>query len=110
MRVDTSGNLQVAGDVTAVYSFSDIRLKENLKPLNNVLSKLNSIDTYKFNYKSIPDKTSIGVIAQELIKEFPELVYETTPIDQSIELENIYAVRYELLSVVALQAIKELNK
>lgn len=105
----TSGEIRATNDITAFYSTSDVRLKENIKRLNPVLPKIDSIGTYNFNYKTRPDQKMLGVIAQELIAQFPELVYETAPVDEGTGLDKIYAVRYELLSVVALQAIKELS-
>lgn len=104
-----TGEVRATGDITAFYSTSDIRLKENIRPLDSVLDKIDSIGAYYFNYKSKPNKISIGIIAQELLKYYPELVYETKPFEANSNLETIYAVRYELLTVVLLKAIKELN-
>ena len=107
---NVAGEIRATSNITAFYSASDIRLKENIVKLDKILPKLNNIDTYNFNYKTRPDQKMIGVIAQELIQEFPELVYETAPIDENTGLEKTYAVRYDLLSVVALQAVKELTQ
>jgi len=97
------------GNITAYYGQSDIRLKENIVPLTGALNKIDKIGTYTFNYKTRPDQKNIGVIAQELIEQFPELVYETTPIDEGTGLDTSLAVNYQLLSVVLLQAVKELK-
>lgn len=82
-------------------SFSDRRVKHNIKQLPAVLNKVNKINLYSYTYKH--DKTNtpnIGVIAQELQTEFPELVGE---------IENHLGVNYGQLSVVALKAIQELD-
>ena len=51
----------------------------------------------------------MGVLAQELIQAgFPELVYETEPLNKDSGLEKIFAVRYELLSALVLGSVKEL--
>lgn len=105
----TNGEIRAYNNITAYYGQSDIRLKENIVPLQGALSAIDSINAYNFNYKTRPDQKMIGVIAQELMTVYPELVYETTPIDENTGLDKSYAVNYELLSVVLLQSIKELK-
>ena len=101
-----NGEIRAAGDITAYYS-SDERLKENVIPLGNVLDKVNNINGVSFDWKEgIDDVTSksghdIGVIAQEIQAEYPELVTER---------DNGYlAVDYVKLTAVLLQAVKELS-
>jgi hypothetical protein len=105
----SAGEIRATGNITAYYVASDKRLKENITPLKNVLKKLENINGYNFNYKTRPDQKMVGVIAQELLEEFPELIYETAPIDEGTGLDKVYTVRYELLTSVLLQAIKELS-
>jgi len=105
----TAGEIRALNDITAFYGLSDKRLKENISPLKNVLSKLKNINGYNFNYKARPNQKMVGVIAQELIEEYPELIYETAPLDKGTGLKKVYAVRYELLTSILLQAIKELS-
>jgi len=105
----TAGEIRALGNITAYYGLSDKRLKENITPLKNVLKKLENINGYNFNYKTRPNQKMVGVIAQELLEEFPELIYETVPIDETSGLDKAYAVRYELLTSILLQAIKELS-
>lgn len=49
-------------------------------------------------------------MAQELVKDFPELVYETTPFTNMSGVDKIYAVNYSLISAILVQAINELNQ
>jgi hypothetical protein len=105
----SAGEIRALGNITAYYGLSDKRLKENITPLKNVLKKLENINGYNFNYKTRPNQKMVGVIAQELLEEFPELIYETAPIDETSGLDKAYAVRYELLTSILLQAIKELS-
>jgi hypothetical protein len=105
----SAGEIRAVGNITAYYGLSDKRLKENITPLKNVLKKLENINGYNFNYKTRPNQKMVGVIAQELLEEFPELIYETVPIDETSGLDKAYAVRYELLTSILLQAIKELS-
>ena len=105
----SAGEIRALSNITAYYGLSDKRLKENITPLKNVLKKLENINGYNFNYKTRPNQKMVGVIAQELLEEFPELIYETVPIDETSGLDKAYAVRYELLTSILLQAIKELS-
>ncbi|NNF01164.1 MAG: hypothetical protein HKN22_00625 [Bacteroidia bacterium] len=63
-------------------SASDRNRKENIKPLESSLSKLEKVNGYSYNFKLSPEEikkgdekvTTYGVIAQEVYKVFPELV------------------------------------
>lgn len=62
-------NLQVDGYITTtcLNTLSDISLKENIKPLDDV--SLSDINVYKYNFKNNKETTHYGVIAQELITQ-----------------------------------------
>ncbi len=58
---------------------SDARMKEDVRPVSNALSRLLQVRGVEFTWKKdVPDagKRSLGVIAQEVEKVFPELVSE----------------------------------
>ena len=88
-----------AGVVTATdfNSTSDINLKEDVKIIENPLDKILSIDGVSFKWKESKEQ-SIGVIAQELEKVFPELVKQS---------DNHKTVNYNGLIGVLIGAIKE---
>ena len=77
-----NGNVRASGMLYAnflyansfVYDTSDIRLKKDIKPLNNVLDKLSQVKGMSF-IKPNDTKTSFGVLAQDVEKVYPELVY-----------------------------------
>jgi hypothetical protein len=101
----TTGEIRATGDITAYYS-SDERLKENFTPLTGALDKVKAIGGYEFDWKDgIEDVVSkkghdIGVKAQELQAQYPELVHER---------DNGYlAVDYIKLNAVLIEAVKEL--
>ena len=71
---------------TVASLFSDIRLKENIEPVG----KENGYNLYKFNYIGKPDKTYIGVIAQEVEKIKPEAV---------TEINGFKAVNYDMIGL-----------
>ena len=101
----TTGEIRATGDITAYYS-SDERLKENFAPLTGALDKVKAIGGYEFDWKDgiedVVSKTGhdIGVKAQELQAQYPELVHER---------DNGYlAVDYVKLNAVLIEAVKEL--
>ena len=69
-----NGNdLIVTGNVTA---YSDIKLKENIKLIENAVSKVKQIDGVTYNRNDLDDKTRryTGLIAQQVEKVLPEAV------------------------------------
>ncbi len=98
-------NLQVhGGDIIAFYS-SDKRLKDNVIPITNPISKIMKIGGYTFDWNGKQDTYSghdVGVIAQEVEKVLPEVV-ETR--------ENGYkAVKYDKMVPLLIEAIKDQQK
>ncbi len=101
-----SGEIRATGDITAFYS-SDIRLKENIQPIQNALEKVESIsgNTYdwKEGYEEIHSHkgNDVGVIAQEIEEILPQIVTNR---------DNGYkAVQYEKMIPLLIEAIKELS-
>lgn len=90
------------GDVSAVNfnSTSDARLKININPIDNALSKVLQLAGVEFDWKD-NNQRSIGVIAQQVEQVLPELV-ETS--------SNGYkSVSYGNLAALLIEAIKELK-
>ena len=104
----STGDMTAAGNVTA---YSDIRLKENIKPLENCLSKLMNLNGVSFNWKDLPDivghpgKKDYGIIAQEVEKVFPEVIHESA--HESPDGDKYKTVAYDKLVPVLIEAIKE---
>jgi hypothetical protein len=105
LSITNYGRLQVRGTVngSAFTCASDIRLKEDIVPLKDALEKINNVQpiSYYFkNKKSHPSTHEIGFSAQEIEKEYPELVEKN---DQT----GYLSVNYPQMTAVAIQAIKE---
>ena len=97
-----TGILSVTDDITAFWS-SDERLKDNITPIDDPLSKVISIsgNTFDWNDKSNKSGNDVGLIAQEIEKVLPEAV--TTR-------DNGYlAVDYHKVVPLLVEAIKELS-
>ena len=101
-----SGEIRATGDITAFYS-SDIRLKENIQPIQNALEKIESISGNTYDWKDGYDEihshkgSDVGVIAQEIEEILPQIVTNR---------DNGYkAVQYEKIIPLLIEAIKELS-
>ena len=101
-----SGEIRAWGDITAFYS-SDERLKSNIQPIGEALTKVNQISGNVYDWKEGFENihshtgTDIGVIAQEIEKVLPYAV---------IDRDNGYkAVNYEKIVPLLIEAIKELS-
>ena len=98
---DNSGNFVAIGNVSA---YSDSRLKENVKTVDNALDKLCKLRGVYYN--KISDETKarkIGVIAQEVETVLPEVVLE------GIGKEKFKSVDYGNIVGLLIEAIKELR-
>lgn len=105
-RLEADGDLQVAGDVVAASTaFSDERLKENIKPIEKPLEAIQKLNGVTYDWKA-NGKSSIGVIAQDVQKVFPELVKEVQPLEGD---EKRLTVNYDGLIGVLIESIKELQ-
>lgn len=96
-KFETTGSgITVQGSVTET---SDIALKENIQPLFNVLDKVKQLTGYKYNFKDTKNN-SMGVIAQDVEKVFPELVHGD---------EGQKTLQYSGLIGALVESIKELS-
>lgn len=81
---------------------SSIRYKENIVDLEGS-ERLYDLRPVSFNYKTQPDRTSSGLIAEEVFDIYPELVAH----NQEGEIES---VKYHDLPVLLLNEIKKLRR
>ena len=83
---------------TAVRLVSDGRLKTNITPLKNSLSKILSLQGVEYD-RIKNNNHEVGMIAQEVEKIIPELVVENS--------EGYKMIYYENLTAVLVEAVKE---
>jgi len=98
-----TGRAYFGANVTSaafLYS-SDIRLKENITLINNSLDKIKQLEGINFNWKN-SSEFSMGLIAQDVEKVFPEIV--------GTDAEGYKSVQYGNLIAPAIEAIKELDE
>jgi predicted ATPase len=94
----TTNGINVVGVITATdfNSASDLSLKTNIQSISNPIDKILQINGVTFNWRE-SNKPSVGIIAQEIEKVFPELVNG----------ENPKTVNYNGLIGLLIEAIKE---
>jgi hypothetical protein len=100
----TAGRIDATNDIVA-FSSSDIRFKENIKPIENAIDKIRKISGNTYDWKEENkiehgyEGNDVGVIAQEIEAVLPQLVQTR---------ENGYkAVKYDKLVALLIEGIKE---
>ncbi len=109
--VNSSYKLYVSGEAYSTVgwsSSSDARFKKNVRPLNNVLPSLLSLEPVHFNFdrskssrfEGEPEGAEqLGFLAQDLEALFPEVVVTDS--------EGFKSVKYDKLTVLLAQGLKE---
>ena len=109
MRLENDGDLHVDGNVVAYSTTtSDPRLKENIKPVENALEKLEKLTGYTFDYKK-DGKASAGVLSTEVEKVLPSAVQKTTLPLQADDDTEYDVVEYDQLTAILIEAVKQLS-
>lgn len=118
--LDVNGNIKTNGCLYYASSslgtcLSDARIKKEVRQFNLGLKELLSVNSFYFKYNGlagypVDGKEQIGVIAQDLEKNLPQLI-----VKKKIKLTNddkhlteIKAVNYSPFIYMAINAIKEL--
>ena len=68
------GNISMSGSSTAYNTSSDYRLKENVVPVPDGITRLLQLKPSRFNFKADPDHTVDGFLAHEAQAVVPECV------------------------------------
>lgn len=93
--------------VNGQYTASDRMLKEDILLMPEVIADLMKLSPVSYKYISDPDKKkTIGFIAQEVEKVFPEITLLTKDDDQ----KDLLMLNYAGFSVIAIKAIQEQQK
>lgn len=114
--IEDDGDVVISEDLTVngeaycslgYWSGSDIKIKEDIKSINNALEKVLKVNGVTYNLKpemlkssSISKEKMYGLIAQELKETFPELVNQ----DDST---GFYSVNYDGMIPILTEAMKE---
>lgn len=115
-----AGYINATQNITAFYS--DRRLKENIKPIENALEKIKQISGVTFNSNDLAEtfgytdrSEQVGVIAQEIQKVLPQVIrpapFDLANVDGktvSKSGENYMTVQYEKIVPLLIEGIKTL--
>jgi hypothetical protein len=99
LQMDMSGNLTMAGNVTA---FSDVRLKKDIETIDGALDLVSRMRGVRFT-RIENDERNVGVVAQEMLEVLPEVV------QQGVGDDDTLSVAYGNIVGVLIEAIKELT-
>ena len=99
----TTYKMRVTGTVAATHfdSLSDLKLKSNVKQIENPIETVKKIDGVTFNWKE-DNEASMGVIAQNVEKVIPELI--------SKDEDDVKSVNYSGLIGLLIETVKEQQK
>lgn len=100
MTITNAGETHFSGVVRApaFVATSSARFKDNIRPLDHSLQAVQRLQGVKFEWKD-GGATSVGFVAEEVRKIFPELV--------AMDGEQAAGVNYSALVAVLLEALKE---
>lgn len=90
MRLESTGNLQVVGDIVA-YSTSvssDKKLKDNIEPIQDPINKLGEIKGVSYDWRD-GKGAAYGVIAQEVEKVLPNAVKVRSNLETNEEYKTV---------------------
>jgi hypothetical protein len=105
--------VRASGNVTAFFT-SDKALKENIRPIDDALNKIEQINGVQYDWTDdyikshggedgyFIRKNDVGLIAQEVEKVLPEIVAENG--------DGHKAIKYERVIALCVEAIKELKR
>lgn len=109
---DFEGGVRIDGPLVfgpTYQTVSDQRLKQNVQPIEQALSKILQVKGVGYNYGGeqattigLDSKPTMGFIAQDLQKVFPELVRKSS--------SDLYSVNYDGMIPVLVEALKEQNQ
>jgi hypothetical protein len=124
-NIASSGSATLTGTLT--QNSSDTRLKENIIPISNALSKIEQLTGFTYTWNQLANSLTgfntstqeVGLSAQSVQSVLPEAVFpapfdnEFDPATQSYKSksgENYLTVQYEKLVPLLVEAIKELTE
>jgi hypothetical protein len=93
-----------------IIVISDRRLKSNIQPLPLILDKIMQLSAVEFEmkFKNPGHKKSIGFIAQEVKKIFPELVtISSHTVSDGVTIADFHSLNYHSFTMLAVKATQE---
>lgn len=121
LNITNGGELRCTNAITSF--FSDERLKENIKPIENALDKVCALRGVTYQPNTLAEsfgfakEDMIGLLAGDVEKNVPQAVkpapFDLMRIQEGIDIsrsgENYKTVKYEMIVPVLVEAIKQLR-
>jgi hypothetical protein len=105
VSITDNRNMYISGNL---YFPSDERLKDKHEIVSSsILDSVLATDIWKFAYKAKPDQIEIGVMAQELERNFPELAEQLVSTDSTEQFEDQKSLKESKLVYVLWAALQE---
>ena len=106
-KKDADAAAKAAGtNTTTTNTTSDIRLKENIRPIEYGLDDIMKLNPVQYNMTTNGDE-QVGFIAQEMLQVIPEVVYGK---EGDLEKGEILTLSYQHLVSVLTKAMQEQQK
>jgi len=107
VKIYTNGNIENTNN--SYGSLSDITLKDNIVDASPQWNDFKAFRFVNYNLISDPSTTKLGVIAQEIEKVSPGLVYEVPELDENDVPTGVVTkgVKYSVLYLKAAKALQE---
>jgi hypothetical protein len=94
----------------SLHTLSDRRIKKDIHPLSSILPKIARLQpvVYEMVESNPQHKKSIGFLAQDVYRIFPELVnVQQDTVKGYKDIRDLHTMNYRGFGVLAIQAIKE---
>jgi hypothetical protein len=106
--IKTQGSVIAQGNIIGYCSASDIRLKQNIRPISDALDKIRTLQGVLYDWtdefmETVPDNISrhdTGLIAQDVQQVLPEVVF--------VKDNGYLGIKYDKVVGLIVQAINEL--
>jgi hypothetical protein len=97
--LSVGGNIRADGDVVA-FATSDERLKDNVEPIENPVSKLKQLGGYEFDWNDKSEYTGhdVGVLAQQVEQVLPSAVTTRSNGDKAVQYHKIIPLLIETIN------------
>jgi Chaperone of endosialidase len=108
IEIQADGTIKIKN---AIVPLSDFRLKKNLEKINNATSLIKQMNPMKYDFRyeelkemGLPKERQFGLIAQELEKVVPELVFQHS---EGKNQEHYKGINYTGLIPILIQGMKD---
>ena len=105
---DETSGAQLSHGGTSWTTFSDERLKEDIKDIGSVIDKVKDIRCISYKRKNLEGaRETIGFIAQDFVGKFDQVLDQSKLKDD--DTEEYYGIKYTETIPILLKAIQELS-